>query len=392
MGLVGLLSFVLFFAQLLFSLASAQDRVIEEDYRYAPAINTQILTDRLTEIAARIYRPAVLKGNHPLLIFLAGNHGTCGIRTRPRVDDNCQYTTQGTCPAGYTVAPSHLGYAYMARVLASEGYIVVSIDPNRGINCGDGILGDGGLVKARGRLILTHLQYLSEWNRGLRVQPPTLPVSLMHAFDFSHVGLMGHSRGGEGARAAYTFYTPQSAWGALIPAMRIRAIFEIGAVDGQSDTVFNASGTVWNQLLPMCDGDVFDLRGVRPFDRMTFHHQESPMRQKSTFLAWGTNHNYFNTEWQEGDSEGCVGHAPLFQPIFIPPDLPGSSPSPEPYLPPAWESKLQQKVGLKAVSDFFLANVGLQADPDRNHFQPAFSDPRGNQFRYARRPRLHGNP
>jgi hypothetical protein len=82
--------------------------------------------------------------------------------------------------------------------------------------------------------------------------------------DFSHVGLLGHSRGGEGMRAAYKFYQSDPGgtnWQSLIGPMTVEGIFEIGPVDGQTSLTLNALGTAWNVLLPMCDGDVFNLQG-----------------------------------------------------------------------------------------------------------------------------------
>ena len=71
--------------------------------------------------------------------------------------------------------------------------------------------------------------------------------------------------------------------------------------------VLDARNTVWNVLLPACDGDVNNLQGVKPFDRMMVSRAESSPAQKSTYFVYGANHNFFNTEWQESDSPGCVG-------------------------------------------------------------------------------------
>src|SRR5262249_46944913 len=162
-----------------------------------------------------------------------------------------------------------------------------------GITCAGGVIGDLGLNLARGRLVLKHLQRLSEWNTNGGT-PASLGVDLRGKVDFDSVGLMGHSRGGEGVRAAYNLYRDVgSPWPARIPdPLNVEAIFEVGPVDGQTSRILNADGTVWNVLLPMCDGDVSDLQGVKPFDRMLQIRNEDPPTQKSTFVVWGTNHNF----------------------------------------------------------------------------------------------------
>jgi hypothetical protein len=104
----------------------------------------------------------------------------------PRIDDRIDYTATGTCPLqgqgnppaefDYVVVPNHEGYAYLAEQLASRGFLVVSINANRGITAGppqdlgtpgNPFIEDRGLNLARARLVLKHLELLSRWNRGI---------------------------------------------------------------------------------------------------------------------------------------------------------------------------------------------------------------------------------
>jgi hypothetical protein len=180
------------------------------EYKFPAVLDTEISPGLLTEVWARVYRPVDLtQGPYPLLVFLHGNHATCGIGSNPRNDNNTQYTFYGTCPPGYVVTPNHEGYAYLADRLASWGYFVVSLNVNRGINAAPGFFGDAGLNLVRGRMLLRHLQRLSEWNNNPGTTPPTLGFDMAGLLDFSHVGLLGHSRGGEGVRAAYNQYRDQ---------------------------------------------------------------------------------------------------------------------------------------------------------------------------------------
>ncbi len=324
------------------------------EYRLPAAVDPTVLEGRATEIWARVYRPSDLSGGpYPVVMMLHGNHATCGRGANPRIDDNTKYTNTGTCPAGYEVVPNHEGYGEAARELASHGYIVVSVNANRGITAGSGVTGDSGLNLARGRLLLRHLELLSGWNRNGGT-PESLGVDLQGKLDLSNVGLMGHSRGGEGARAAYNLYRDaDSPWPARIGSdLRIKGIFEIGPVDGQTSRVLDATGTSWNVLLPMCDGDVSNLQGVRPFDRMIDDATETPATPKSTFSVWGTNHNFYNSEWQRSDAASCRNHDAVW--------LRENG------------AALQRHVGNTAMAAFFRAHVGRDANPQLGRlFNPA---------------------
>ncbi len=326
---------------------------------YIPGILDTDVAPIPIDLWARVYIPGGYSGRLPLVVLLHGNHATCGTDDGlgpARRDDNIQYTLTGSCPPRYVVIPNHAGYDYLARPLASWGYIVVSINANRGVTAAPGELLDRGLNLRRGRLVLRHLQYLVELDG-------TSGSALYQKIDFSHVGLMGHSRGGEGMRAAYEQYrAPGSAWPARIgTTVGFEALFEIGPVDGQTGpranpNRLNADGLAWTVLLPNCDGDVFNLQGVKPFDRMMLITTENPARFKATYTVWGTNHNFYNTEWQFSDSAGCLGQTKLF------PRLLGSA-----------EQRVASSASFLA---FMRGNVGPGAQPAFNqNFDPQFALP-----------------
>lgn len=320
------------------------------EYKLPAKRDVLIAPFTVTKLWARIYRPTNAEGPRPLIVMLHGNHSTCG-RFDPavpgRVDDDSTYTDTGKCPDGYVVVPSHDGYAYLANQLASWGYYVVSINANRGINAAAGDDDDYGLNLRRGRLILRHLMELDRWNTtnsGAKI----LGYSLRGKLDFSQIGLFGHSRGGEGVRAALNQYRDI---GSIWPSQfrnkpTFRAVFELAPVDGQTNRVLNAEGVAWTVLLPTCDGDVSDLQGQHVYDRMVTERAEKQPAAKAIFAVEGANHNFYNTEWQQSDSQGCYSTDPK-QPVLFDPAAAGS---------PA-----QQQTALYPVTAFFRANLG--ADP-----------------------------
>jgi Bacterial Ig domain/IPT/TIG domain len=342
------------------------------EYQFPAALDTDILpndrdlvpsdpniTGREVELWARLYRPSNFSGGpYPVIVLLHGNHGTCGTGSNPHLDNNSDYTYTGICPANYTVVPNHRGYDYLADKLASHGYVVVSINANRGITgSAPGTSGDDSLILARGRLVLRHLQRLSEWNTNGGT-PASLGVNLQGKLDFTQVGLMGHSRGGEGVRAAYNIYTKpgteSTMWHNAIPNnITFKGVFEIGPTDARRDetgTGLQAEGTSWSVLLPMCDGDLAQLPGVRPFDRMLGLSSETPVSMKSTYTVWGANHNFYNTEWQIPESQTtCIGRA-----------------NPQLWTNGAIGSSAQQTTSLASVLALFRGNVGAGADSNFN--------------------------
>lgn len=328
------------------------------EYKLPPEVDPYVLPDRQTELWARVTWPTQKATPSPLVVFLHGNHATCGKGVAPRIDNNCSYTTTGTCPADYVVTPNHAGYQYLADHLSSWGFIVVSINANRGINCGGGFETDWGLNLARGRLVLKHLSALYKWP-GASAPPQSLP-SVVRKLMWDRVGLMGHSRGGEGMRAALMYLkSPEKLpfQKPLPKRLRVHSLYEIGAVDGQSAVVLNSEDVTWNQLLPMCDGDVSSLEGRFPFERMTRSVGETEPSQKSLLYVWGANHNFFNTEWQISDSRGCTNHAAIF---------PQTIGSPE-----------QQLIATQSITSFFAST--LLEDPRAKkwaqNFNPLFSQP-----------------
>ena len=77
-------------------------QVTEGSYQFLNLSEPLVATDRNIDLWAQIYRPQKLgQKAFPLIIFLHGNHGTCGrydATREVRVDDRSDYTTTGACP------------------------------------------------------------------------------------------------------------------------------------------------------------------------------------------------------------------------------------------------------------------------------------------------------
>ncbi|MEU9797239.1 hypothetical protein AB0E27_43045 [Streptomyces sparsogenes] len=248
--------------------------------------------DTPVEMTAEVVAPKGATGSRPLALFLHGRHETC---YKPGSEDGV--TGDWPCADGYKPIPSHLGYLRDQRLLASQGYVTVSISAN-GINAQDWQAEDAG-AQARSSLVRQHLAHWADWTAH-RSSAPAVVRDAAKA-DLSRVLLVGHSRGGEGVnRAAMdSLYPPPAAEDGYRGPVRwkVRGTVLIGpTIFGQNPVADVPSVT----LLPGCDGDVSDLQGenfvdgTRGISRGTALH--------SAVYLVGANHNYFNSEWTPGEA------------------------------------------------------------------------------------------
>ncbi|UGY09002.1 alpha/beta hydrolase family protein [Phyllobacterium pellucidum] len=139
----------------------------------------------ITPVMGQIRYPMLLNSTataerFPLIVFLHGNH--------------------------WNDTPSYKGYDYMAEELAAHGYVVVSIDTN-GLNSGSSIGGDGS-SQSRAQLVLGTIDRLRQIDASGQIDAQGTPGPLdllKNKLDFDRIGLMGHSRGGQGVSYAVKF-------------------------------------------------------------------------------------------------------------------------------------------------------------------------------------------
>jgi hypothetical protein len=246
------------------------------------------------EMQAVVVAPANAPGKRPLALFLHGRHWTCYAG-----DDPDAITGDWPCPAGTDAVPSYRGYLQAQELLASQGYVTVSISAN-GINGQDFADDDGG-AQARSSLVRMHLAHWADWAGSGRSIAPAIVRAVPRA-DMSRVFLMGHSRGGEGvSRAAMDSLNPPAAQDDFHGKVRwtIRGMLLIGpTIFGQNPTPDVPSATI----LPGCDGDVADLQGQMFVDATRGVSKGKALH--SALYVIGANHNYFNTEWTPGQAVG----------------------------------------------------------------------------------------
>lgn len=246
------------------------------------------------EMRAEVVAPKGATGSRPVALFLHGRHPTC-YKPGGTEDD---WTGDWPCQADTKPIPSHKGYLRDQQLLASQGYVTVSISAN-GINSQDWTAEDAG-AQARSSLVRHHLARWADWAS----HPATAPAVVREApkADLSRVLLVGHSRGGEGVnRAAMdSLYPPPAAQDGYRGPVRwkVRGTVLIGpTVFGQNPVADVPSVTI----LPGCDGDVFDLQGEVYVDGTRGISKGTALH--SAVYMIGANHNYFNSEWTPGQAE-----------------------------------------------------------------------------------------
>lgn len=255
------------------------------DYDFGDsALSLPGIGNRPAELRGRVYLPQGAPGKRPVVMFQHGRHSACYNATTRRTSN-----TVWPCPTGEQPIQSYTGYDGPAEVLASNGYVVVSVSAN-GINATDNPYSEDRGAQARAELVLASLDMLADADRGRGRDP--LNALLRNRLDMSDVGLMGHSRGGEGVvEAALQNAKRPAPYG-------IRAVLPLAPVDFARSTLPAVPMSV---LLPYCDGDVSNQQGQHFYDDSRYAVTGDPAGRSSLMIG-GTNHNFFNTEWTPGVS------------------------------------------------------------------------------------------
>ncbi len=264
--------------------------VIKAEYNLGDAAYTPPSTvfPYSLEVIGSVHYPADLtSGPFPVIEILHGRHSTCYDSTTMMVASGPG--SDWPCTGVNKSIVSYEGYDYLARNMASHGYIVISISANA-INAYDGSVAgsfeDG--MPARGYLMQHHLDLWNTWNTTGGF--PGDSLLFVGKLDMQNIGTMGHSRGGEGA----VFHAEYNR--SLGSPYGIKAVMTLAPVDFYRHVL---NGIPLIDVAPYCDGDVNDLEGVHFYDDPRYN-DTTDQAPKHEIVYMGADHDLFNTVWTPG--------------------------------------------------------------------------------------------
>ncbi|NIK67556.1 alpha/beta hydrolase [Paenibacillus sp. BK720] len=187
---------------------------------------------------------------------------------------------------------SDAGYDYLGKLLASRGYIAVSVDENfLNYSTWSGIPDND--FKVRAWMLLKHIQQIQTFSEKS-------DSAFYNKVDFTNIALIGHSRGGQAVAMA----ADRDAWFAGDRTLdsldkhqvHIRTVIALAPTDKAIDNKSaNLTDVNYLVLQGARDGDVNDFYGDRQYIRTSFTKGSGYMKA-SVYLS-EANHSRFNTEW-----------------------------------------------------------------------------------------------
>ncbi|MGH8070191.1 MAG: hypothetical protein ACRERE_34085 [Candidatus Entotheonellia bacterium] len=206
------------------------------------------------------------------IVFMA--HGNHYVYHDPMDRDNESCSN----PGDWIEIPNHEGYDYFQRQLARLGIIAVSVYSNE-TNCTSFSATN---MRHRAELIIASIAHF----QALAANPASLFAGRI---DFSGVGLLGHSRGGEAV-----VVVPEIIG---LPGVTIAAVISLAPTDAGASSG-TPKGYAFMTILPAGDGDVVDNDGAKYYDKA------EPASFKCQLYVHHTNHNFFNRQWPHDESLG----------------------------------------------------------------------------------------
>jgi hypothetical protein len=245
------------------------------------------------------------------------------------------------------------GYAYLGELLASQGFILVSVDENfLNSSLADFVnpiaMRRGAENDARGWMLLEHLAQWRGWNAD-----PKHP--LYGRIDMDRVGIIGHSRGGEAVAVAAAFngleHYPDDATLPFNYHFKLGGAAAIAPADGQykaRDRPTPLKDVNYFVIQGSLDGDVTSFMGASQYSRDKLTGEVPTF--KAQLYVKDADHNQFNTAWGRND-------------LGLP-----------------WEMLLDERSLLKPQAQRQIARVYLSAFLQTTlmgkDYRPLFQDPR----------------
>jgi dienelactone hydrolase len=203
--------------------------------------------------------------------------------------------------------PSEAGYAYLGEHLASQGFILVSVDENFLNSAASDQLTDPlqfqnwKELPARAWLLLEHLRQWRSWTQDAG-------SPLQGKADMEHIALIGHSRGGEAVVVANLFndldFFPDDATMRFDFHFRLRGIAAIAPTDATYQPRSSDPPMRDQNYLVMAgslDGDNgSSFLGSAQYSRLRLSGPGDAF--KASLYIKDANHGQFNTTWGRNDS------------------------------------------------------------------------------------------
>ena len=219
-------------------------------------------------INGRVWMPRT-EGKLPLVLIVHGNHGMEHY--------------------------SDPGYQYLGELLASRGFITVSVDENyiNGTWSGDF---RGKEMPIRAWLLLKHLEQWKNWTDDQS-------SALFDKADLDKVILIGHSRGGEAVSIAAQYnrleFFPDNAHVKFDFNFGIQGLVTIAPTDQRYFRRMELKNINYLSLQGSYDADEASFFGLRQYQRISYDDTLSYF--KAGVLVHRANHGQFNSIWGRRD-------------------------------------------------------------------------------------------
>ena len=242
---------------------------------------------KLPEGTDRLPVVVIIHGQHAAIEFTLTDTGG----TRHTVPGSIPPVTE--IPASATIRfeiPNHLGYTNLQEHLAKQGIVSVSIDTN----AANAI---GSFMAFRGELGLAMLDHL-------RTLDADATSPFHNRLDFTKVGVVGHSRGGD----AVAILAARNARRPAAQRFGLRSVVQIAPTDftGMTSSPLRMNSNVTDSYLVVYGSHDGDVAGAFPaaargqawsFAGTGFRHYDRSGTQRAMVFIHGATHNRFNAVW-----------------------------------------------------------------------------------------------